>query len=152
MPDSVSRPGPAAGSQLAAETPAHYIVFTAEAGGDPAPVFHRLVVVDDAAVLAAAAAVPNWDRILVLVNDITYGGSGGPLLGSSVHPQAPDIIRHEYGHSFTGLADEYDTPFPGFPACSDVSGRLADARRRPRQLARLRLALPQIAPVGCPLR
>ncbi|HXV75904.1 MAG TPA: M64 family metallopeptidase, partial [Candidatus Polarisedimenticolaceae bacterium] len=68
---------------------------------------HRLLVIDVSAVLAAASAVPEWDQILVLVNDTTYGGSGGFIGVSSTHPAAVDVSRHEYGHSFTGLADEY---------------------------------------------
>jgi len=87
----------------------------------------RLLVVDTAAVLAAASAAPDWDRILVLVNDGTYGGSGGFVSVSSVHPLAVDIARHEYGHSFTGLADEYDVPVPGFPECSDIFGPSCEA-------------------------
>ena len=82
----------------------------------------RLLVVDDASVLAAAAAYPDWDKIVVVVNDDTYGGSGGSLSVTSTHAQAPQIVLHEYGHSFTGLADEYDSPYPGFPACSDTGG------------------------------
>ena len=38
---------------------------------------HRLAVVDNATVLAAASAVPDWDRLFVLIHDPTYGGSGG---------------------------------------------------------------------------
>ena len=34
--------------------------------------------------------------------------------------QTPRIVMHEFGHSFTGLADEYTTPYPGFPPCSDT--------------------------------
>ncbi len=83
---------------------------------------HRLALVDYSPVLAAAAAVPDWDIILVLLNDPTYGGSGGGLLVSSTHVQIVDIARHEYGHSFSRLADEYDTAYPGFPPCSDISG------------------------------
>ena len=81
---------------------------------------HRLALVDNGLVLAAAA-VPDWDHILVLLNDTTYGGAGGLLAVTSTHALAVDIARHEYGHSFTDLADEYDTPNPGFPACSDVN-------------------------------
>ncbi len=88
---------------------------------------HRLVVVDSSAVLAAASAVPTWDQILVMVNDSTYGGSGGSIGVTSVHPGAVDIARHEFGHSFTDLADEYTSPFPGFPACSDISGPPCEA-------------------------
>ncbi|HEX4964693.1 MAG TPA: M64 family metallopeptidase [Thermoanaerobaculia bacterium] len=83
---------------------------------------HRLLVVDTAKVLAAAAAVPDWDKIFVLVNDGTYGGSGGFLAVTSTNGSAVDVIRHEYGHSFSRLADEYDSPFPGFSPCSDISG------------------------------
>ncbi len=65
---------------------------------------HRLAVVNSALALAAAAAVPDWDHILMLLNDGTYGGSGGFPPVSSTHPLAIDIARHEYGHSFTDLA------------------------------------------------
>lgn len=83
---------------------------------------HRLLTVNDSKVLAAAAAYPDWDEILVVANDTVYGGSGGYVSVTSTNQYASEIILHEYGHTFTGLADEYDTAYPGFPACSDVSG------------------------------
>ena len=83
---------------------------------------HRLLTVNTSAVFAAAAEVPDWEQILVIVNDTTYGGSGGIVAAFSMHSLAVNIAQHEYGHSFTGLADEYDTPFPGFPACGDIKG------------------------------
>lgn len=83
---------------------------------------HRLLVVSSSKVLAFASSYPDWDRILVLVNDTTYGGAGGSLSVVSTNPYSVDVARHEYGHSFTGLADEYDSAYPGFPSCSDVSG------------------------------
>lgn len=83
---------------------------------------HRLALVDNSSVYEAAAGVPDWDVILVLLNDTTYGGSGGAIPVSSNHSQAVDLARHEYGHSFTGLADEYDSAYPGFPLCSDIFG------------------------------
>jgi len=79
-------------------------------------------VVDSAPVFAAASAYPDWDEILVLVNDTTYGGTGGSFSVISRHASAVDVARHEYGHSFSRLADEYDSPFPGYPPCSDLSG------------------------------
>ncbi len=82
----------------------------------------RLLTVDSAKVFTAAAAIPNWDAIVVIVNDTTYGGAGGSFSTISTNVAAADVFIHEYGHSFTGLADEYDTPFPGFPACSDTGG------------------------------
>ena len=81
---------------------------------------HRLLTVNTAKALAAAAAVPDWDILLVLVNDPVYGGSGGDVAVISREARAPEIARHELGHSFALLADEYATPFPGFPGCSDL--------------------------------
>ncbi|HNS50803.1 MAG TPA: M64 family metallopeptidase [Anaerolineae bacterium] len=83
---------------------------------------HRLLVADEAKVLAAAGAVPDWDSILVLVNDATYGGSGGLIAVVAMHPLAVQIAQHELGHSFAGLADEYESAYPGYPPCSDITG------------------------------
>ena len=83
---------------------------------------HRLLVVDTAKVLTAAAAVPGWDRILVLVNDATYGGSGGTVGVVALNASAVSVAQHEFGHSFARLADEYSSAYPGYPSCSDVNG------------------------------
>ena len=83
---------------------------------------YRLLVVNTSKVLAAAAAMPDWDEIMVIVNDPTYGGSGGSLAVISTNGAAVQVAQHEYGHTFSRLADEYTTPFPGYPACSDMSG------------------------------
>lgn len=81
----------------------------------------RLLTVNVAKVLARAAASPDWDKIVVIVNDDLYGGSGLPsAMAVSLAPDAVNIIQHEFGHSFTGLADEYETPYPGYPPCSDL--------------------------------
>jgi hypothetical protein len=88
---------------------------------------HRLLVVDVAAVFAAASAVPDWDMIAVAVNDPTYGGAGGPITVASVHEDALEIVQHEFGHTFTGLADEYDLAYPGYPDCSDIVGPACEA-------------------------
>lgn len=83
---------------------------------------HRLLVADNGAVLAAAAAYPDWDVVLVSVNDPVYGGSGGQIGVLSQHPAAVEVTIHEFGHTFTRLADEYDSPYPGYPLCSDLGG------------------------------
>jgi hypothetical protein len=83
---------------------------------------HRLLTTRSSKVMAAAANFPDWDKILVTVNDPVYGGAGGSYATVSAHTSASLIAIHEFGHSFHGLADEYTTPYPGFPACSDVSG------------------------------
>jgi len=82
----------------------------------------RLVTVDTAKVYTAAAAEPNWDAIMVLVNDTTYGGSGGEISVVSTNSLSANIAQHEMGHSFTQLADEYETAYPRYPPCSDVTG------------------------------
>jgi hypothetical protein len=84
----------------------------------------RLITVDASKVFAAAAAFPDWDEIMVLVNDPEYGGSGGGFIVASLHTLAIPVIQHEFGHTFTRLADEYTTPYPGYPACSDAPGAM----------------------------
>ena len=69
--------------------------------------------------VAAADAVTGpgvWDVILVLVNSTKYGGSGGAIAVSSVHSASGEIVLHELGHSLAYLADEYESPYPGYPA------------------------------------
>lgn len=111
---------------------------------------HRLLYVNQSAVLAAASAMPDWDKIIVAVNDATYGGAGGNIMVVSTHDDALEIVRHEYGHGFTNLADEYDTPFPGFPACSDITGPACEANVTDQTGSSLIKWAPWIAP-GTPL-
>jgi hypothetical protein len=85
----------------------------------------RLLTVDFSRVYAAAAAVPDWDKIVVIVNDTMYGGSGGAIAVGSLHDSAVAILQHEYGHSFSSLADEYSSPYPGYPLCNDLTGVLS---------------------------
>jgi hypothetical protein len=81
----------------------------------------RLLTIDGTGYSRAISAADTyagagvWDAIFVLVNSTTYGGSGGAIAVSSVHPSASEIILHEYGHSYAGLADEYSDPYPGYP-------------------------------------
>lgn len=55
------------------------------------------------------AGIP-YEHIIVLVNSSKYGG-GGILnsydLSSTHHKAFAQVIVHEFGHSFAGLADEY---------------------------------------------
>lgn len=82
----------------------------------------RGITINASKVYAAAAAYPEWDRIGVVVNDDTYGGSGGPVWVVSTNARANEIAQHEFGHSFSGLTDEYTSPWSGATFCSDVSG------------------------------
>lgn len=52
--------------------------------------------------------LPEYDIVLVVVNDAKYGGSGGAIAVTSTNAAAPEIAIHEIGHSFAGLGDEYD--------------------------------------------
>jgi hypothetical protein len=85
----------------------------------------RLLTVNSTKVLNAAAAA-TYDQIIVIVNTSLYGGSGGSFATGSVHPDAVEIMQHEFGHSFTKLADEYTDAYPGFPACSDTNTSTTD--------------------------
>ncbi|MEO8001282.1 MAG: M64 family metallopeptidase [Arenimonas sp.] len=82
---------------------------------------HRLVTINSSKIYAAAAAFPDWDQLIVLMNDSVYGGSGGSIAVTTTNVNAKLIVIHEYGHTFHDLADEYTSPYPGYPACSDIS-------------------------------
>jgi hypothetical protein len=56
---------------------------------------HRLLVVDTIKVYTAAAAQPNWDKIILIVNDPTYGDSGGEISVISTHTFAAQIGQQE---------------------------------------------------------
>jgi uncharacterized repeat protein (TIGR01451 family) len=109
--DPVAQSDPLAGTFVTTAFDASYCTFNT----------HRLLVVDSAKVLTAAGANPDWDEIMVVVNDATYGGAGGFPSVVSTHAQAVGIAQHEFGHTFTGLADEYSSPYPSYPPCSDVT-------------------------------
>jgi hypothetical protein len=106
-----------------AETPGSAVVAvdTAFDGTFCVGGIRRLVTVNYSKTNTAAAAVPGWDQILMLVNDNEYGGSGGPLSVVSTNSAAVGIAQHEFGHTFTLLADEYGGTTPN-TSCSDLVG------------------------------
>ena len=68
----------------------------------------RLLVCDDSTALQTAAArVPEFTVVLVVVNSTIYGGSGGSVGTYSLASGATEIALHEIGHTAYGLADEY---------------------------------------------
>jgi len=73
----------------------------------------RLLTVNTSKAYGIANLVPGHDQTLVIVNDNVYGGSGGSIVVSST--AATGVLIHELGHSFAKLADEYTTPYPGYP-------------------------------------
>lgn len=71
---------------------------------------HRLLVNGNAGLIFTVlrGALPEWDIVFIIVNHSMYGGSGGQFAVFSTHSSAPQIAIHEIGHSFAGLADEYE--------------------------------------------
>jgi len=86
----------------------------------------RLIACSDAAVLALAGEAPGEDVRIVLVNDLTYGGTGGAEYAVSFNgAEMERVAIHEMAHSDAALADEYSygVPNPGVddgavPNCS----------------------------------
>ncbi len=77
----------------------------------------------------AISEYPDFDQILVLVNDSRYGGSGSGTGGNIAisSTESIEIALHEMGHSIAGLADEYVDqyiPVSSFP--NFVEGRFAN--------------------------
>lgn len=73
----------------------------------------------------AISEYPNFDQIVLLVNDPRYGGSGGTIAISTA--SALEIALHEMGHSIAGLADEYVDPFlPEGVIAEYVEGKFAN--------------------------
>jgi hypothetical protein len=72
----------------------------------------RLICVNASKVMTVVnnSVAPNqMDIILVVVNDPTYGGSGGSITVASTHSSVVELVLHETGHSFGLLADEYNS-------------------------------------------
>jgi hypothetical protein len=113
-------------------------------------------------VLEAAAAVPDWDMVMVLVNDDEYGGSGGFLSVASTNSLSGDIMQHELGHSFSKLADEYDYGGSGI-SCNDppnatlgacevnVTNQSSRANLKWKRWVAASTPIPSVAPLADPL-
>ena len=62
-----------------------------------------------------AGMMPEYDVVVLVVNDTAYGGSGGEPLIASINTSSAEIAIHELGHNYAGLGDEYSDPYPGYP-------------------------------------
>lgn len=79
--------------------------FDATFGGNN---IRRLLICNSTTALQVAAAqVPEFTVVLVVVNSTIYGGSGGGIGTYSLAGGATEIAIHELGHTAFGLADEY---------------------------------------------
>jgi hypothetical protein len=80
--------------------------FDATFGGNN---IRRLLLCNSTTALQVAAAqVPEFTVVLVVVNSTIYGGAGGSVGTYSLASGATEIAIHEMGHTAFGLADEYD--------------------------------------------
>lgn len=59
--------------------------------------------------------LPEYNAPLVIVNDNTYGGTGGAVAVISTNANSGAIVTHELGHNLAHLGDEYSDPYPGYP-------------------------------------
>lgn len=62
----------------------------------------------------ALAGIP-YEHIIILANTTEYGGGGiynNYNLTAAHHPKYRPVVVHEFGHSFAGLADEYQYGTP----------------------------------------
>jgi hypothetical protein len=98
----------------------------------------RLVCVDETVAKDYAALAPGADQVLILVNSITYGGSGGSVaVSSGGNALSGDIVLHELGHSIGGLADEYGGDagvYPGGEPAGPNASVADEATMRKQQL------------------
>jgi hypothetical protein len=79
--------------------------FDATFGGNG---IRRLLLCNNTTALQVAAAqVPEFSVVLVVVNSTIYGGAGGSVGTYSLAAGATEIAIHEMGHTAFGLADEY---------------------------------------------
>jgi IgA Peptidase M64 len=62
-----------------------------------------------------ANLLPEYDVVILLVNDSKYGGSAGPVAIASTNQLSTEIAIHELGHTVVHLGDEYSDPDRGFP-------------------------------------
>lgn len=89
----------------------------------------RALCVDVSLAWAHAAAAPDVDQILAIANSTKYGGVGyvgaDVATTSSNNSLTVETVRHELGHTFAKLADEYfydgDTYTGAEPAAPNVS-------------------------------
>ena len=87
----------------------HYVDNTADLGCHHDATITRLIVCNNSTVTTAVnkSGVP-YDKIVVIVNDSVYGGSGGSIAVSYNGSSGPQVVAHEFGHSLGGLIDEYN--------------------------------------------
>jgi hypothetical protein len=71
---------------------------------------HRLVYPKNAQAVfnVLSANFPSYNQSFVFSNSTYYGGAGGTFATATVNEFSDEVATHEIGHSFGGLADEYN--------------------------------------------
>jgi hypothetical protein len=54
--------------------------------------------------------VPDWDLVVIILNELGFGGCGGGGFQVVTLGSAWEVMAHEFGHGAGGLADEYCQP------------------------------------------
>jgi hypothetical protein len=90
--------------------------------------------------------VPEYDMPIMLVNDTKYGGSGGAISVASVHSSSAMIVEHEIGHSFAGLADEYDTDYAAYTPKESYNATQVTSRTEIRWKSWIEPSTPVVTP------
>jgi hypothetical protein len=97
----------------------------------------RLLCIDTNKAQSYAINAPQVDHIIALANSTMYGGAGywgaGLLTLAGGNGSSLEVARHEFGHSFAGLADEYGgvgTYSGGEPTEPNVSLQMGTSRTK----------------------
>ena len=121
----------------------------------------RLLVCNATTALTVAAAqVPEFTVVLVIVNSTVYGGSGGSVGAYSLAAGATEIAIHEMGHTAFAFADEYayyaggnetghDHHPAGEPSEPNVTTNTNRATLKWRAVVAAATALPTMANPNC---
>jgi hypothetical protein len=81
----------------------------------------------------AAAIAPEFDAVIVLVNDMDWGGCESDVVFCTIAPNFTQIVTHEMGHKIADLADEY--------TCRQCDGPEPPARYRGPEPAQVNLTI-----------
>jgi hypothetical protein len=90
----------------------------------------RLLIANNGRVIKVVSKqVPQWHMAFLAVNSTISGGSGGPVATFSKAPGSTEIAIHEMGHTYFGLADEYEY----FSGCATDHGHDKHSKSEPSQ-------------------
>jgi len=90
----------------------------------------RLLIANNGRVIKVVSKqVPQWHMAFLAVNSTISGGSGGPVATFSKAPGSVEIAIHEMGHTYFGLADEYEY----FSGCATDHGHDKHSKTEPSQ-------------------